>query len=430
MEEEISKYLKKLFPINRSITGHGNRETLKILSELIPLKIKEYPSGKKVFDWIIPDEWNIKDAWIKNSEGVKIVDYSKCNLHVLSYSMAVNQTMNYDELVNHLYYLENQPDAIPYRTTYYKKKWGFCLSYNDFKKYIKKDELYKVFINSSFNSNGSMTIGELVIKGKLKQEHLISTYFCHPSLANDNLSGVILTAFLSRELLKKNLNYSYRIIFIPETIGAIAYCAMNRSAMKKIDCGLVITTVGGKGKYAYKQSFRSDHYINKMIEKVFEDNKTDFITYPFDIHGSDERQYSSQGFKINVATICKDKYYEYPFYHTSFDNLNFVSAENIYKTLNLYIDLIEKMDKNLIYKNIKPNCEVMLSKYNLYPEIGGGILPTTECLSELDIILWLLYYCDGKKSLSEIADRLKINISSLYLVIKKIENKKIVKLMQ
>lgn len=426
-EVEIDSYLKRLFPITRSITGNGNRETLKILQEIIPLDILEYPTGQQVYDWTIPKEWNIKDAWIKDSNGNKIVDFKISNLHVVSYSTPINKKMKLVELKENLHYLENLPDAIPYRTSYYDENWGFCVSYNQYKELFKDDEEYEVCIDSE-HSNGSMSIGELLIKGKSKKEYLLSCYICHPSMANDSLSGVITTAFIAKELLKiqETLEYSYRIVFVPETIGAIAYCAKNEKAMKAIDNGLVITTCGGLGDFGYKQSWDEDNFINCMIEDLFRENQIDFLTYPFDIHGSDERQYSSQGFKINCATISKDRYYEYDYYHTSLDNLDFMTAENLNKTLSLYLQLIDKMDKNIVYKNLHPNCEVMLSKHDLYPKTGGAQLPNSN-VSALDIILWLLYYCDGSADLYEISKKLKVDISLVYAEAKQLENKKILK---
>jgi aminopeptidase-like protein len=426
--KEIDILLKRLFPINRSITGNGNRRTLKILQEYIPLKIKEYPSGQQVYNWTIPKEWNINDAWIKDENGEKLIDFKNSNLHIISYSIPTHKKIKWEELKKHLFYLKELPNAIPYRTSYYNETWGFCLSYNQFLEleYKYKGKELEVFIDSKLE-NGSLSIGELIIEGKSKKEYLISTYICHPSMANDSLSGVVTTTFLAKQLLKikDKLEYSYRIIFVPETIGAIAYCANNEEVMKSIKNGLVITTCGGLGEYGYKQSWEKNNFINEMIEEVFIENNIDFITYPFDIHGSDERQYSSQGFRINCATITKDKYYEYKEYHTSLDNLNFVKAENLNKTLSLYLQLINKMDKNIIYKNLQPNCEIMLSKHDLYPKIGGAQLPNSD-VSELDIILWSLFYMDGEMSLYVISKKLGVSIELVYEQVKNLELKKVI----
>lgn len=233
-------------------------------------------------------------------------------------------------------------------------------------------------------------------------------------MANDSLSGVLLTAFLARHLAGlKDRHWSYRIVFVPETLGAIAYSAANEAAMKAIDIGLVITTVGGPGKFGYKQSFDPSHPINAAIEEVFRDAGTEFITYPFDIHGSDERQYSSQGFRINTATICRDRYYEYPYYHSSLDDLSFVTAEQIAETLDLYVRLVDKIEARRVYRNRIPHGEVMLSRHDLYPATGGAQRPELGGRSELDLILWLLFLCDGKLDIDHIASRLDVSSADL-----------------
>ena len=441
---EIDQFLKRLFPVCRSITGEGNRETLRILQEIVPLQIKEYSSGTPVFDWIIPSEWEIREAYIQNESKERLVDFRNSNVHVMSCSQPVQGKMTLDGLRPHLHYREDLPDAIPYRTSYYKKDWGFCLSYQQYQDLEKDGGPFEVFIDSSFKEDGSLAIGELLIQGKNKKEILISTYFCHPSLANDNLSGFLLTAFLAKELsARKNLNYSYRVIFVPETIGAISYCAMNEEAMRSIDTGMVVTCVGGPGDFGYKQSFDKKHYINELIQQVFMEEGVEYITYPFDIHGSDERQYSSQGFRINVATICRDKYYEYPFYHTSLDNLDFVKAEQINKSLDLYLRLIDKLDtykgsyepslsfdegghgssQSPIYRNLFPNCEVMLSKHGLYPDTGGGMLPGQNTEEELNIILSLLFHCDGKRTLTSISSELAMPLNAIKAIGSMLEEK-------
>jgi aminopeptidase-like protein len=408
--DEIDHYLKQLFPINRSITGPGNRETLHILQEIVPLEIKEYPSGATVYDWVIPDEWQVLDAWIKDSDGNKLVDFHLNNIHLVSYSEQVNKKMNFEELRSHLHYSEELPEAIPYRTSYYKRDWGFCVTQAQYDLLQEAEGLMEVYIDSVLDSEGSMSIGELLIHGKSEQEILISTYICHPSLANDNLSGVVMTAFMARELLKREcLKHSYRIIWVPETIGAIAYCAMNEAQMKKIKSGFVVTTVGGPGQFGYKQSFDSNHPINPAIEAVFKDEEIDFIKYPFDIHGSDERQYSSQGFRINTASISKDKYYEYPYYHTSLDNLDFISAKCIQQSLELHLKVLHKMDYERVYRSRYNTCEVMLSKHNLYPEVGGAYLNEVGGYTDLDLILWILFWVNENTTLRSLAHHLGVD---------------------
>lgn len=424
--QEIEYYCNKLFNITRSITGNGNRETLKILQDIVPIKIYEYPTGMQVYDWTIPKEWNIKTAWIKNSQGEKVVDFDICNLHVVSYSIPIHTKMKLSQLKEHLYYLKDLPDAVPYRTSYYNPNWGFCVSYNQFLSCFNDDEEYEVCIDSTLES-GSLTIGEVLIEGKSKEEYLISCYICHPSMANDSLSGVITSAFIARELLKiqSTLEHSYRIVFVPETIGAICYCANNEDKMKNIKNGLVVTTCGGIGQYGYKQSWDKNHIINKMVEDLFKESDLDFIVSPFDIHGSDERQYSSQGFRINCITIFKDKYYDYKYYHTNLDDFDFVQPHNLNKTLSLYMSLIDKMDKNIVYKNLYPNCEVMLSKHDLYPKMGGALFPNSN-VSSIDIILWCLFYMDGNHSLYEISKIINVDIKLIYPEVKKLEDKEII----
>lgn len=411
--DELDTYLQRLFPLCRSITGNPNRETLRILQELVPLTIHEVPSGTAVYDWTIPEEWNIDDAWIADSTGRRIVDFKASNLHVVSYSEPVHAAMNWIQLKPHVHRHPDLPDAIPYRTSYYKRDWGFCVTHSQYAELEKLSGTLTVVIDSEFK-RGSLSYGEVLIPGRSSQEILLSCYICHPSMANDSLSGVLLTTFLARYIAGlKDRHWSYRIVFVPETIGAIAYCAQNEASIKRIDTGLVITTVGGPGKFGYKQSFDSAHPINTMIEAVLCEADLEFITYPFDIHGSDERQYSSQGFRINAATICRDRYYEYPCYHSSLDDLKFVTAQQIAETLALYVRLIDKLEALRVYRNRIPYGEVMLSRHHLYPATGGAQLPEPGGRSELDLILWLLFLCDGKLDIDCIAARLGVSVPTL-----------------
>lgn len=411
----IDKLLKSLFPINRSITGPGNRATLKRLKEIIPIDVIEVPSGTKVFDWVVPQEWEIREAWIKDSKGNKVIDFEDSNLHVVSYSKAVHiKSIKLTELLNNLHFKKDLPSAIPYRTSYYHSNWGFCISYNQLKERFDEDETYEVYIDSSF-SDGSLSIGEVLINGRLKKEVLISTYFCHPSMANDNLSGVIVTTFLTKYLLsiKESLNFSYRIIFVPETIGAITYCAINENIMKRINNGVVITNCGGPGDFSYKKSFDENNYLNQLVEDTFKQKGFKYKTYPFHISGSDERQYSSQGFGINTVSICKDKYYEFDFYHTSLDDLSFVKAGNLKTSLEVYKTFISNLEELIFYDLKIKNCEVMLSKHNLLDDIGGSFLPKSD-ISKREILQWLLLYSDGKTSLQEISSKTDIDFKILY----------------
>jgi len=423
----FQKYLEKLFPICRSITGNGNRETLHILNEIISINIEEISSGTKVYDWVIPDEWNINNAWVMAADGKKIIDFKKNNLHVMNYSIPVNQELNWEELKPHLNTHKKIDNAIPYLTCYYNKNWGFCLNkkqYNKLKQ--QRDGMFRVLIESDIKP-GSLTYGECLIRGKSKKEILISCYICHPSMANDCLSGVLITAYLAKYIKQEIDNYwSYRIVFVPETIGAIAYCSLNEKYMKNIDMGLVITTAGGPGQFGYKQSLNNNHIINSLCEDVFKQNDINFITYPFDIHGSDERQYSSPGFRINTITITKDKYYEYPEYHTSLDNLDFVNGSQLYESFQLYCQLIDRIDLQKVYITKCNKGEVMLSKHGMYNHQGASLIPDKNSLTYLDVVLWVLFYCDGKHSIEQIKNKLKIDSETIDSVCSKLVSKNII----
>lgn len=408
LTEEIDQLLRDLFPLHRSLTGEGNRETLHRLQKVIPLKVVSYPSGRKVYDWTIPPQWRVKEAWIKNQQGDKIIDLASSNLHVASYSVPVRGRFSRQELLEHLCIsADDLPDAIPYRTTYYDRNWYFCVSKNDYNRLFVDDE-YEVLVDSELSA-GNMEIGELVIPGKTAQEFLVSTYICHPSLANDNLSGVILSAFLSRWLLSRDNRLTYRFIFAPETIGALAYLAHNEAQMKIIDAGLVVTTVGGPGPIGYKQSFDPAHPLNLIIEEVLREQAGEFKVYPFEPFGSDERQYSSPGFRINMASITKDKYHEYAYYHTSKDDLDFVKAEHIGTCLEAYQEVIERFDNDVPLFRPQPHGEIMLSARGLYPGLGGQpSLPQQDQQLFRRALLWTLFCGDGRHGARAVALKARI----------------------
>jgi aminopeptidase-like protein len=418
--DEIDAYLRRLFPLARSITGEPNRQSLRVLQELIPLEVHEIPSGTKVYDWTIPDEWRLHRAWIENSSGRRLVDFACSNLHVVSYSVAVDRWMYWAELAPHIHSHPQLPKAIPYRTSYYESNWGFCVTAAQYDELARETRPLRVLIDSELFP-GSLTYGELLLPGTSTQEILISTYICHPSMANDNLSGMLLTAFLAKHLLKKSkLRWSYRFVFVPETIGSIAYSALNEQAMKKIDIGLVVATVGGPGKFSYKQSWNPLHEINRLAEASLAKLEEDFDRYPFDIHGSDERQYSSQGFQINCITVAKDRYYQYDEYHSSLDNLSFVNGSQIEKSLTIYVDLLERIESRRIFDCRIRHGEVMLSRRGIYPKRGGELLPNTNDYSELDLTLWLLRFCDGRRSLEDMSLELKVDIEVLLKIVEKL----------
>ena len=424
MKDIIENYFDRLWPITRSLSGEGNRYSLKILSELIDLKIKEVPSGTRCFDWEVPPEWNIKDAWIKDSHGNKIVDFSKNNLHVLGYSERVNKKISYEELKSHLYTLPKQPDLIPYMTSYFEKRWGFCISHNQFKK-LNKSETFEVFIDSSFNDNGSMTLGEAYIKGNSKKEVLFSTYICHPSLANNELSGPLVTSFIYRALKeKKKLKYSYRFLFVPETIGSI-YSLSERGEFwkKNLIAGFIVNCIGDNGKFTYKRSRKGDCLTDRASEITLEQTEENYSIIDFFPGGSDERQYCSPGFNLPVGSLMRTMYKAYEEYHTSADNKDFISFEAMEKSIEKYLEIINLIEKNKKYINQYPFCEPQLGKRGLYPTLGSQ----KEKSEFVNAMRWILNFSDGNHDLISISQKSKIPLRKLFPVVEELINKKIIR---
>ena len=405
-EVEASKYLlDSLFDLPRSLAGDANRQTLEQIRKFVgcdKFKVEGVCSGTDVFDWKVPKEWKVKSAYIRDENGNKVVDIKDNFLHLVSYSNPVDEIISYDSLKERLHYLKSFPKAIPYRTSYYDDNWGFCLSYEQFL-LLDKNINYHVFIDSEF-VDGEMNYGEVVVKGESTKEVLISTYICHPNLGNDNLSGVVLTALLAKRLLSKKTYYTYRFVFLPETIGAVAYCSLKEDIVKAIDFGFVVSTVAGRGKLGFKRSWDPSFWLNTVVRHQVKAEESDFIEYEFDMRGSDERQFSSPGFRLNMISITKDKYYEYPEYHTSLDNLNFISPEALVGTLKVYANVIDQIEKMRFIKRSNPYCEVMLSKHDLYPKVGGGFEGKDKDLL-LSNIMEILFKADGKVPFS--LDRLK-----------------------
>jgi len=395
---EMSQLLQRLFPICRSITGQGVRTTLQILQEHIPLQIYEIPSGTKVFDWTIPPEWNIKDAWIKNSRGEKIIDFQKSNLYVLNYSIPTHQKISLTNLKSHLHTLPNHPEWIPYLTSYYQENWGFCLPHQQFEQ-LPEDE-YEVFIDSELKQ-GYLTYGEFLIPGKTNQEILLTCYTCHPSLCNDNLSGVVLLTFLAKFLLqqKETLQYSYRFLFIPETIGAITWLSLNENKTQNIKAGLVATCVGDQGNVTYKKSRQGNSLIDQAVEKILQESQEPYQIIDFFPSGSDERQFCSPGFNLPVGSLMRTRYGKFPEYHTSADNLKFISPLHLTNTLQKYFQTIQLLENNHTYLNLNPKCEPQLGKRGLYRTLGSQ---KSGALNE-QALFWVLNFSDGKHSLLDIA---------------------------
>ena len=400
------EFAKKLFPLNRSLTGKGNVKTLKLIKSQLPnLQIKYFSSGEKVFDWKIPMEWNVQDAWLKDSRGKKILNFKENNLVLLGYSKSINKVVNYKILKKNIYTLKSKPNAIPYLTSYYKERWGFCMKHKDYKK-LDKNKNFHAYINSSLKK-GKMHYGELKIPGKSKNEIFFSTYICHPSMANNEVSGMVLSSFLAKYILeKKNLKYSYRFIFIPETIGSVAYIKKNFLEMKKkIIAGFNITCVGDEGKFSLLFSKDENKLSDRFAKKVFKSKKLNYKKYSWLERGSDERQYCSPLVDLPITTIMKTKFGEYKEYHTSLDKIGtVVTQKGLKESLRIYKILIDEIEKTTIPKS-KIICEPFLTKYNLIDTLGAKRKIDKKTRNLLNFVS----YCDGKTTLDEISDRCKIS---------------------
>lgn len=395
---KMYQIISDLYPICRSITGDGVRETLQYLTKIVPLAINEIPSNTKVFDWSIPKEWNIRDAYVKDSEGNKIIDFSKSNLHILNYSIPVRKKISLKELKKHLFTIPEYPEWIPYRTSYYNENWGFCLRHKDFVKL--KEDRYEVCIDSTL-CDGHLIFGEYFIQGQLQDEILISTHICHPSLCNDNLSGIVLASMLATHLSEIDLRYSYRFLFIPGTIGSITWLSLNEQKLSKIKHGLVVACVGDSGRFTYKRSRQGIAPIDWAVQQVLRDSKREFQIMDFSPYGYDERQYCSPGFNLPVGCLMRTPHGEYPEYHTSADNLDFVSAKNLAASYNTCINIVNVLEKNKKYINQNPKCEPQLGKRGLYQHIGGH--PDSKNFQLA--MLWVLNLSDGHHSLVDICVR-------------------------
>lgn len=391
------EFIKKLFPICRSITGNGVRETMDIIKEHIPLEVHEVKSGTKVFDWTVPREWNIKDAYIKDSSGKKIIDFKENNLHIMSYSIPVNKKMSLEELKPYIHTLPDFRDRIPYLTSYYNENWGFCMTQNQFE--AMKDDEYEVVIDSSLE-DGSLTYGEYYIKGEVEDEIIFSAYTCHPSMCNDNLSGIAITVFLAEALSKIKTKYSYRFIFAPETIGTITWLSLNENKIKNIKMGLVATCTGDSGIKTYKRSKQGDSITDKIVENVLAHCGEKYNVWDFFPWGSDERQFCSPGINLPVGSLMRTAY-GFDGYHTSFDNLEYMSEKGLADSYKTYLEIVYVAENNRTYLNMNPKCEPQLGKRGLYRMIGGGCdYPFDE-----SAMFWVLSFSDGEHSLLDISYR-------------------------
>ena len=396
--KQIYAVINDLYPICRSITGDGVRSTLERIRQIIPLSVHEVPSGTPVFDWEVPREWNIRDAYITTPTGEKIAKFKNNNLHVLNYSIPVNKKVTLDELKQHLFTLPAHPDWIPYRTSYYRENWGFCITENQLQSL--QDGEYEFFIDSTLEA-GHLTYGETIIPGETGEEVLVSCHVCHPSLCNDNLSGIALSAYLADFLAKQRLRYTYRFLFIPGTIGSITWLAQNEEITNNIKHGLVVTCVGDGGAFSYKKSRRESAEIDRAVLHVLRQSRGDFREIDFYPYGYDERQYCSPGFNLAVGSLSRSSHGQFPEYHTSADNLELVKPQYLEESFETFIDVINMLENNRTYMNLNPKCEPQLGKRGLYSSVGA---PEGRAIKEM-ALLWVLNQSDGDHDLLDIAER-------------------------
>lgn len=403
---EMYGLIEELFPICRSITGDGLRATLRRIQQEIPIEIREVPTGTPVFDWTVPREWNIRDAYIKNAAGERVVDFRRSNLHVINYSVPIRGRMSLAELREHLHTLPDRPEWIPYRTSYYKETWGFCLSQRQLD--ALPDGEYEVLIDSSLE-DGHLSYGEYLLPGESPDEILISCHSCHPSLCNDNLSGIAVAVHLARELAEQPHHYSYRFLFIPGTIGAITWLSLNEEAIARIKHGLVLAGVGDPGRFSYKKSRRGNAEIDRAAVHVLEKSGHPFEVAEFSPYGYDERQYCSPGIDLPVGRFSRTPHGTFPQYHTSADNLDFVRPAALAQSFAICRKIFGVLENNKTYQNQNPKCEPQLGKRGLYRAIGGQ----ADAGAREMAMLWVLNLSDGGHSLLDIAERSKLDFDAI-----------------
>lgn len=402
----IMDYLHRLFPIHRSLTGDGVRETLRILGELAPIRQSEHPSGEACFDWTVPREWNVRDAFVRDRSGRRIIDFRANNLHLVSYSVPIRRIVSRTELLEHLHTRPDMPDAIPYVTSYYREYWGFCLEHRRLAELT--DDEYEVVIDAELK-DGSMTVGEGFIRGATDREILFSTYVCHPSMAINELSGPLVQTFLYRQLLQMQdrLKYSYRFLYVPETIGSICYLSRHGEELRaRVDAGYVVTCVGHGPSYTYKKSRKGDTLADKAALHVLRQSGRPFRVTDWSPVGSDERQYGSQGFNLPVGSLMRTPYLEYKEYHTSMDNESLISEQALEETIRMYLDIVETLEGNGVYRSVHTQGEPKLDKHGVYPTLGGQ--RSEEQRRRLLQISYLLAFSDGEHDLMDIADKLGV----------------------
>lgn len=403
---EMHKFISELYPICRSLTGNGIRQTLSLINKRIPLVINEVPTGTNVLDWVVPKEWNINDAYVKDAKGEKIIDFKKSNLHVVSGSVPVRKRVSVRELMEHLFSIPERPDWIPFRNFYYKEDWGFCVNHNQLLEL--SDEYYEVCIESSLQ-DGHLTYGECLLRGDSDEEVLISSHICHPSLCNDNLSGIAVAVFLAQYLSSVSRRYSYRFLFLPSTIGAITWLAVNEAKLSNIKHGLVLACLGDPGSLTYKRSRQGTAEIDRAAEHIFKHSFEDNKVIDFSPFGYDERQYCSPGFNLAVGGLMRTPYGQFPQYHTSADNLEFIEPDSLGDSLARCIEIIDILENNNRFINLAPKGEPQLGRHGLYKSMGSNLSPEDAKMA----MLWVLNLSDGNHSLLDIAEQANISFKKI-----------------
>jgi aminopeptidase-like protein len=403
--QRLHDLARRLFPICRSITGDGVRQTLRVLQELAPIVVHEVPSGTPVFDWTVPREWNVRDAFVANARGDRVIDFRAHTLHLVGYSVPVRRRMQLAELRPHLHSLPDRPDLIPYRTSYYEETWGFCVSHRLLESL--PDGEYEVCVDATLEE-GSLTYGECLVRGRTDEEVLISCHTCHPSLCNDNLSGLVLAALLARTLEGAALRHSYRFLFAPGTIGAITWLARHEADVRRIRHGLVLTCLGDAGAFTYKRSRRGDTATDHLVEHVLAHGSHAWQVRDFSPYGYDERQYCSPGFDLPVGRLSRSPHHEFPEYHTSADDLAFVTPGALAASYATLLAIVDAFESNRRYRNLNPKCEPQLGRRGLYESLGG-----TERAAQEMAMLWVLNGSDGTASLIDIARRARLPFDAI-----------------
>jgi aminopeptidase-like protein len=394
---EMHALVEELYPLCRSITGAGLRATLDRIARDVPLARHEVPTGTRVLDWTVPREWSVRDAWVKNARGERVVDFRRSNLHVVQYSVPVHRRMSLAELRPHLHTLPDRPDWIPYRTSYYEERWGFCLEHARLAELAEGE--YEVCIDSTL-TDGNLSYGECVLRGETDDEVLLSCHVCHPSLCNDNLSGIALCTRLARLLGSCARRFTYRLLFVPGTIGALTWLSRNEPRLAAIRHGLVVACVGDPGKPHYKRSRRGAD-VDRAVELVLRHTGEPYEVRPFSPYGYDERQYCSPGFDLPVGSLTRTPHGEFPQYHTSADDPSLVTAEALGASLGLYLEVLAVLEEDRRYRGTNPKGEPQLGRRGLYGALGG--LPHRR-QAEM-AMLWVLNLADGRHGLLDVAER-------------------------